>query len=254
MRLARPLLVALFLLLALAPAASAHDESEPEPPRHAGRPRGRGHQPHARRRAPGAHGRARPAAVPADDVVRHRSLTTDDTAHAAFPASAAPDQGRLRPRAATSRTTSALWRTRCRPTSRASSSSWPLQTGGRRALRFDMGTECGPQYVDIQVVAPARDRAPTSPATTTSNFTPWPTTSRPPSARHGPARRVRPGRQAHRRPDPATTRVNGVWGIAQVIDDDTAGAGNDANAGGLTAMMLDRRVDARPTRGTGSRR
>ena len=27
-----------------------------------------------------------------------------------------------------------------------------LQTGGRRALRFDMGTECGPQYVDIQVV------------------------------------------------------------------------------------------------------
>jgi hypothetical protein len=34
-----------------------------------------------------------------------------------------------------------------------------LQSGGRRALRFDMGTECGPQYVDIQVVALSHTRA-----------------------------------------------------------------------------------------------
>jgi len=33
-----------------------------------------------------------------------------------------------------------------------------LQSGGRRALRFDMGTDCGPQYLDIQVVALPRPR------------------------------------------------------------------------------------------------
>jgi hypothetical protein len=34
-----------------------------------------------------------------------------------------------------------------------------LQSGGRRALRFDMGTDCGPQYLDIQVVPLAGTRA-----------------------------------------------------------------------------------------------
>ena len=72
MRVARPFVLALFLVLALAPAASAHgDDDEPNHRDTAGRPRGRGHQPHARGGAPGAHGRPRPAAVPADDVVRH---------------------------------------------------------------------------------------------------------------------------------------------------------------------------------------
>ena len=26
------------------------------------------------------------------------------------------------------------------------------QSGGAKALRFDMGTSCGPQYVDLQIV------------------------------------------------------------------------------------------------------
>jgi hypothetical protein len=33
------------------------------------------------------------------------------------------------------------------------------QSGGRKALRWDMGTDCGPQYVDIQVVALPKTRA-----------------------------------------------------------------------------------------------
>jgi hypothetical protein len=33
------------------------------------------------------------------------------------------------------------------------------QTGGAKALRFDMGTRCGPQYVDVQVVHLPRRRA-----------------------------------------------------------------------------------------------
>ena len=52
-----------------------------------------------------------------------------------------------------------------------------LQTGGRRALRFDMGTECGPQYVDIQVVALPRTAAPTTRGDRRRRTsTPWPTT------------------------------------------------------------------------------
>ena len=45
-----------------------------------------------------------------------------------------------------------------------------LQTGGRRALRFDMGTDCGPQYVDIQDVRAAGHRSTTSPASDDQNF------------------------------------------------------------------------------------
>jgi len=33
------------------------------------------------------------------------------------------------------------------------------QSGGRRTPRFDMGTDCGPQYVDVQVVALPGPRA-----------------------------------------------------------------------------------------------
>ena len=169
------------------------------PPRHAGRPGGRRHQPHAGARAPGEHARARPAAVPADDVVRH---APDRRRHRRTPPSR-PTQRQIKVVYAYAQRPARRLRrsgaTRCRPTSRASSSSSPLQTGGRRALRFDMGTECGPQYVDIQVVHAARARSAYSPATTRELLRRGRRRARPPSAPSRPARRVRPGRRPHRR-------------------------------------------------------
>ena len=151
MRRARPTLAALLLLLALAPAASAHDESDPNH-------------------------RDTPADLAAADIdhtlaLAHLSRTvapdlpqylpttwcgaanrdTDDTAHAAFPASVrqikvvyahAHDQPDDFDR----------WKDALQTNVSRIEQFLALQTGGRRALRFDMGTVCGPQYVDIQDV------------------------------------------------------------------------------------------------------
>ena len=151
MRRARPTLAALLLLLALAPAASAHDESDPNH-------------------------RDTPADLAAADIdhtlaLAHLSRTvapdlpqylpttwcgaanrsTDDTAHAAFPAGVrqikivyahALDQPDDFDR----------WKDALQTNVSRIQQFLALQTGGRRALRFDMGTVCGPQYVDIQDV------------------------------------------------------------------------------------------------------
>jgi len=108
-----------------------------------------------------------------------------------------------------------------------------LQSGGRRGLRFDMGTNCGTQYVDVEVVA-----LPQPSSYYIDNFT-----------------RVRNDVQA-RIVAPASVSdtfvladglTNGaygsVYGIGQVYDDpslgtDDAGAGNIHNAGGLTGIMF----------------
>ncbi len=155
MRLARPLLAALLLLLALAPAASAHDETESD---HRDTPAdlaARGHRPHARSRAP-ERARSRPTCPQYLPTTwcGAANRDTDDTAHAAFPASLrqikvvyahAHDQPDDFDAVEDALQTNV---------SRIEQ-FLALQTGGRRALRFDMGTECGPQYVDIQVVPPA---------------------------------------------------------------------------------------------------
>ena len=85
--------------------------------------------------------------------------TTDDVAHAALPADLPALQDRLRPPRRPARPLRRLDATRCRPTSRSSSASSPPRAAARKALRFDMGTRCGPQYVDVQVVAPEPVRA-----------------------------------------------------------------------------------------------
>jgi hypothetical protein len=46
-----------------------------------------------------------------------------------------------------------------------------LQSGGGRALRFDMGTNCGPQYVDVQVVQLPHARSYYTALTTDNRFT-----------------------------------------------------------------------------------
>jgi hypothetical protein len=83
--------------------------------------------------------------------------TTDDTVDAAFPATAArikvayaypndlPDR-------------SAAWSDALQADVSHIGQYLALQSGGRRALRFDMGTNCGPQYVDVQVVPLPKSR------------------------------------------------------------------------------------------------
>ena len=204
------------------------------------------------RRAPGEHGRARPARSTCRRRGAARSATTDDTASTPPSPRRSADQGRLRLRAATSPTRSTRGATRCRPTSRASSSTWPLQTGGRRALRFDMGTECGPQYVDIQAVAAREPRAYVTrdyhdfDAGRTSTASLDEVGRRALGPADGPRDVFVLADEPHRRAACGASRRSS--------DDDRAGASNYSNAGGLTAIDVDQPARPRRTRRTGSRR
>jgi hypothetical protein len=77
---------------------------------------------------------------------------TDDTTDAAFPPQAAQIKV-VYAYAADQPDHSALWSDSLQGNVANIEQYLALQSGGRRALRFDMGTACGPQYVDIQVVA-----------------------------------------------------------------------------------------------------
>jgi hypothetical protein len=88
-----------------------------------------------------------------------------------------------------------------------------------------MGTECGPQYVDIQDVHLPRTAQPTSGATTNELQPARPSRRRPGAAR-------RPRDVFVLAADEASTDGDGVWGIAQVIADDRAGTATISNAGG----------------------
>jgi hypothetical protein len=102
-----------------------------------------------------------------------------------------------------------------------------LQTGGRRAVRFDMGTQCGPQYVDVQVVPLPNQR----------------TYYRDdPSGFDRLVNDVLPRLSAT--PSPRDVLIladqltdDPVWGIAEVVNDDSAGTGNRSNTGGMAAIM-----------------
>jgi hypothetical protein len=225
MRHARPLLAALLtlLLLTLAPGASAHETGEVDH-------------------------RDTPAELAGADIDRtlalsamagHVSpdlpqflpttwcgtrLTGDDTLHAAFPASQkqikvvyaygsdAPDN-------------SAQWRDALQANVSRIEQFLTLQTGGRRALRFDMGTVCGPQYVDIQVVplqGPRSDYL--------DDF-------------YAVADEVRDATGDDTRnlfilADDLTDGITGVYGTGEVIPtEDRPDAGNQHNFGQLTGIM-----------------
>jgi hypothetical protein len=84
--------------------------------------------------------------------------TTDDVANAAFPAIAA--QIKVVYAYAFGETDrSAAWTDSLQADVSRIEQYLALQSGGRRALRFDMGTNCGPQYVDVQVVELPYNRA-----------------------------------------------------------------------------------------------
>jgi hypothetical protein len=78
--------------------------------------------------------------------------TTDDTTNAAFPATAAQIKV-VYAYASDQPDDSAAWSNSLQADVSTIGRYLALQSGGRRALRFDMGTNCGLQYVDIQVVA-----------------------------------------------------------------------------------------------------
>jgi len=232
MRLARPLLVVL-LLLALAPAASAHDEAEPN---HRDTPAELAGADITRTLAfahlTGTTAADLPRWLPTDQWCGPR-LTSDDVAHAAFPASKrqikvvyAYASGEL--------DRSAEWSEALQADVSNIEQYLALQTGGRRALRFDMGTACGPQYVDVQVVALTHPR--TYYRDDPTNFD---RLADEVAAAIGPG----PGaRDVFILADKLTD--DPVWGIAEVIGDDRADAANQSNGGGLTAIMWTRPTTA----------
>jgi hypothetical protein len=108
-----------------------------------------------------------------------------------------------------------------------------LQTGGRRALRFDMGTSCGPQYVDIQVVHLPQPRSAYRENATDADTTPFETLATDVASALG----ALPGpRNVFILADGLTDDAD-VWGIAQVTGDDSPDSSNVANDGGYTATM-----------------
>jgi hypothetical protein len=228
MRLARPLLVVL-LALALAPAASAHDDAEPN---HRDTPADLAGANITRTLAvahlTGTTAPDLPRWLPTDQWCGTR-LTSNDVDHAAFTGSqrqikvvyayATGEQDR-----------SAAWSDALQADVSNIEQYLALQTGGRRALRFDMGTACGPQYVDVQVVelSHPRDYYRDDP----TNFD---RLANEVAAAIGPG----PGaRDVFILADKLTD--DPVWGIAEVIGDDRADAANQSNSGGLTAIMWTR--------------
>ncbi|MGZ4271293.1 MAG: hypothetical protein ACXVSX_19035 [Solirubrobacteraceae bacterium] len=225
MRFARPILVALLLLLVLAPAAAAHGDDEPD---HIDTPADlRGAD--ITRTLAIAHLTSTTSpnlAQYAPTTWCGSRLTADDSEYAAF----SPSQRQIKvvyAYATGQQDRSAQWSDALQANVSNIEQYLAVQTGGARALRFDMGTECGPQYVDIQVVAlpHAREYYRDDP----SHF------SRLAYDVAAAVGSLSGPRDVFVLADKLTD--DPVWGIAQVIDDDSAGAGNESNTGGLTAIM-----------------
>lgn len=229
MRLGGPFVVVL-LLLALSPAASAHDEAQPN------------HSDTGAQLAGADINRALAVAGMAQTVSPDlpqflpttwcgSERTTDDTAHAAFPASVA--QIKVVYAYASDQTDKfAAWRDSLQADVSRIDQYLALQTGGRRALRFDMGTECGPQYLDIQVVHLTKPRSYYANGVygSAGDFD------------HvleevGPALGPAAGPRDVFVLAEGLTDARDEWGIAQVQRDDRADTSNISNAGGLMATM-----------------
>ena len=225
MRRARPLLVALYLLLALAPAAERPRRGGPD---HIDTPADLRGADITRTLAI-----AHLTSTSPPNLTRYAPttwcgsrLTADDSEFAAFP----PTQRQIKvvyAYASGQQDRSAQWSQALQADVSNIEQYLAVQTGGARALRFDMGTECGPQYLDIQVVALPRVRE--YYRDDPSNFS---------RLAHDVAAAVGSlsgPRDVFVLADKLTD--DPVWGIAQVIDDDRGGAENESNAGGLTAIM-----------------
>jgi hypothetical protein len=233
MRLARAVLVVLLLLLALAPAASAHDEADPD---HRDTPADLAAADINRTLAV-----AHLARTVAPDLPQYlpttwcgTQRTSDDVAHAAFPAT----QRQIKvvyAHAADEPNDFDAWKDSLQSDVSRIEQFLALQTGGRRALRFDMGTECGGQYVDIEVVNLPGNRSAYVSGSDTQNF--YAVAAGVENAVGYDTRDVFVLADGLTDPDPSGN-TDGVWGIAELSGDSTAGSGNTANHGGLMGMML----------------
>jgi hypothetical protein len=110
---------------------------------------------------------------------------------------------------------------------RAISDYVAVASGGRRTIRFDTGTTCGPGYVDIAVVRLPRT---------------WSDYNSPNRADHviDDVRAALAGTSGIYNPLVYADGLyanDGVVGTAQMPIDDTGGLGNDSNRGGATAML-----------------
>jgi hypothetical protein len=225
MRLARPVLAVLLLLLALAPAATAHDEADPN---HRDTPADLAGADITRTLA-----LAHLTSTAAPNLAQYAPttwcgtrLTADDTEYAAFPAA----QRQIKvvyAYASGQQDRSAQWSDALQADVSNIEQYLAVQSGASRALRFDMGTECGPQYVDVTVVA-----LPGSRAYYRDDPRNFDRLADDVANALGPL----PGpRDVFVLADKLTDAS--VWGIAQVINDDSPGSGNESNMGGLTAIM-----------------
>ena len=235
MRRARPVLVALLLLLALAPVASAHDEADPN---HRDTPADLAaadiNHSLAMARLSGAVAPDLPQYLPTAWCGTERSA--DDVAHAAFPAA----QRQIKVVYAHAHDEPdhfAVWKDALQSNVSRIEQFLALQSGGRRALRFDMGNECGPQYLDIQVVHLPLDRSAYVSGSDEHNF--YAVADDVAAAVGQDSRDVFVLGDGLTADDPNPNDADdGVWGIAEVSPDDRSGAVNAANAGGLMGMML----------------
>jgi hypothetical protein len=242
MRLARPLVIALLLMLAFAPAAGAHDEDAHagDEPTHRDTPADLAAADIDRTLALSHLGR-----TVAPDLPQYLPTTwcgtkrdSDDTAHAAFPAT----QRQIKvvyAHAHDEPDDFDRWKDALQANVSRIEQFLALQSGGRRALRFDMGTECGARYVDIQDVELPSNRVAYVSGSDTQNF--YAVAGDVADVVGSDTRNVFILADGLTADDPDPTHddgVNGVWGIAEVSPDDTAGSANYANGGGFTGMML----------------
>ncbi|HEY7619561.1 MAG TPA: hypothetical protein VH834_07300 [Solirubrobacteraceae bacterium] len=227
MRFARPSLLALLLALALAPAASAHGDDAPD---HRDTPADLRGADITRTLAV-----AHMTSMAAPNLAQYMPsawcgarLTTDDTEFAAFPAALRQIKV-VYAYARGEADRSAQWSDALQADVSSIEQYLAGQSGGTRALRFDMGTECGPQYVDVEVVPLPRTRD--------YYLDSFDRVADDVAAAIGPA----PGpRDVFVLADKLTD--DAVWGIAEIVRDESAGDANQSNAGGLTSIMWTNRT------------
>jgi hypothetical protein len=224
MRFAAAAALALVLALWVAPVAGAHDEGEithrDTPAELAGADIGRTL---ARAQLTSRSTAALEQYLPTTWCGTRR--TTDDTANAVFPASAAQIKV-VYAYASDQPDRSAAWTDSLQADVSRIEQYLALQSGGRRALRFDMGTNCGAQYVDVQVVALPQARAYYLDDFDRVADDVWAALSAP----SGP-------RDVFILADGASS--DGVYGVGEVDPTaDASGPSNFHNFGGLTGIMF----------------